>query len=252
MAGRNRALLVGALSLAAGMLLWELAARLFFTPVRLPPLTDIAVQAVRTLADGSLERHVGASLTRIFAGFAAGSALGAVLGLAMGSVRWIRRFFDPVVNFLRFIPPIAWISPFLIWFGIGETSKILLITYTVTFMVLLNTLAGIQAIPTNRLRAARSFGASPLQLFRWVVVPSIVAYILTGMRIGMGNAFTTVVTAEMIAAQAGLGFLILVSRNYGGTDLIMLGMIMLGMLGFLADRLFVGAVRRFAPQFGMR
>ena len=252
MAGRNRALLVGALSLAGGMLLWELAARLFFSPVRLPPLTDIAVQAVRTLLDGSLERHVGASLTRIFAGFAVGSALGVALGLAMGSVGWIRRFFDPVVNFLRFIPPIAWISPFLIWFGIGETSKILLITYTVTFMVLLNTLAGIQAIPANRLRAARSFGASPLQQFRWVVVPSVVAYILTGMRIGMGNAFTTVVTAEMIAAQAGLGFLILVSRNYGGTDLIMLGMIMLGALGFLADRIFVGAVRRFAPQFGMR
>lgn len=248
----RRPFVIGALSLAVGMVVWELSARLVFTPVQLPPLSEVGVQAIRTLRDGSLERHVGASLYRIFAGFLVGSVLGVLLGLSMGSIGWVRRFFDPVVNFLRFIPPIAWISPFLIWFGIGETSKVLLITYTVTFMVLLNTLAGIQSIPANRLRAARCLGAGPWQLFRWVVVPSVVAYILTGMRIGMGNAFTTVVTAEMIAAQAGLGYLILVSRNYGGTDLIMLGMIMLGALGFLSDRIFVAAVRRFASQFGMR
>jgi ABC-type nitrate/sulfonate/bicarbonate transport system permease component len=246
---RARPLLIGSASLATGMVIWELSARLLANPVTLPQLSRIGRQAIDTFLDGTLEANVGASLFRIFAGFALGSALGMLLGLAMGMLTWVRRFLDPIVNFLRFIPPIAWISPFLIWFGIGETSKVLLITYTVTFMVVLNTMAGIYAIPRNRIRAARSMGASQLQIFRWVVVPSVVAYILTGMRIGMANAFTTIVTAEMIAAQAGLGFLILVSKNYGATDLIMLGMIMLGVLGLLTDRLFVAATGRFARRF---
>jgi NitT/TauT family transport system permease protein len=249
MPARTRPLVLGSISLLAGLVVWQLSARLFFDPVILPAPSRIAREGIDTLRDGTLVANVGASLFRIVAGFALGSALGVLLGLAMGTLDWVRRFLDPIVNFLRFIPPIAWISPFLIWFGIGETSKVLLITYTVTFMVLLNTMAGIYAIPRNRLRAARSMGASRLQIFRWVVVPSVVAYMLTGMRIGMANAFTTIVTAEMIAAQAGLGFLILVSKNYGATDLIMLGMIMLGVLGLLADRLFVAASGYFARRF---
>lgn len=249
MSAKARPLLIGCTSLFAGLVVWEISARLFFSRVTLPEPSQIWHQAVDTLGDGTLEANIAASLFRIAVGFVLGSALGVVLGLAMGTVEPVRRFLDPIVNFLRFIPPIAWISPFLIWFGIGETSKVLLITYTVTFMVLLNTMAGIYAIPRNRLRAARSMGASQLQIFRWVVVPSVIAYILIGMRIAMANAFTTIVTAEMIAAQAGLGFLILVSKNYGATDLIMLGMITLGMLGLLADRLFVVASERFARRF---
>ena len=189
---------------------------------------------------------------RILAGFAIGSAAGVLLGLAMGAFAPVRRFLDPIVNFLRFIPPIAWLSPFLIWFGIGETTKVLLITYTVTFMVMLNTLAGIIAIPKNRIRVAQCLGASRLQIFAFVVVPACVAYILTGMRIAMGNAFVTIVTAEMIAAQAGLGYLILVSKNFGGTDLIFLGMITLGILGLLTDRLFVMAIARYARRYHLQ
>jgi ABC-type nitrate/sulfonate/bicarbonate transport system permease component len=246
---RSRSLVLGSISLLAGLLIWQVSARMFFSPVVLPAPSRIGREALETLRDGTLAANVAASLFRILAGFALGSVLGALLGLAMGMLGWVRRLLDPVVNFLRFIPPIAWISPFLIWFGIGETSKILLITYTVTFMVLLNTIAGISAIPRNRMRAARSMGANRRQIFCWIVVPSVVPYILTGMRIGMANAFTTIVTAEMIAAQAGLGFLILVSKNYGATDLIMLGMIVLGVLGLLTDRLFVAGSGRFARRF---
>src|SRR5258708_24459401 len=105
----------------------------------------------------------------------------------MLSVGAVRRFLAPIVNFLRFIPPIAWLSPFLIWFGIGETTKVLLITYTVTFMVMLNTLAGIIAIPRNRIRVAQCFGASRWQIFAYVMTPAAVAYILTRMPIAMGT-----------------------------------------------------------------
>ncbi len=246
---RARPFLVSCASLAAGMIVWEVSARLYFTPLRLPPVSQIWARAVETAANGTLELHIASSMFRIVAGFCVGSALGILVGLAMGVVGTVQRFLDPIVNFLRFIPPIAWISPFLIWFGIGELSKVLLITYTVTFMVMLNTIAGILAIHRNKLRVARCLGANRLQVFRFVIMPSVVGYILTGMRIGMGNAFTTIVTAEMIAAQAGLGFLILVSKNFGGTDLIFLGMITLGILGLLTDRLFVWAIDRWARRF---
>ena len=247
-----RHLLISVVSVIAGMLAWELAARWYFTPVRLPPLSQIGERAIETLRDGQLARNVAASLYRIGAGFVLGSGAGVLLGLAMGAFAPVRRFLDPIVNFLRFIPPIAWISPFLIWFGIGELSKVLLITYTVTFMVMLNTVAGVLAIPRNRLRAAQCLGATRWQMFAHVIAPATVAHILTGMRIAMSNAFTTIVTAEMIAAQAGLGYLILVSKNYGGTDLIFLGMVTLGVLGLITDRLFVAIIRRYAQRYHLQ
>lgn len=248
----TRAFVVGCVSLAIGMIVWEYAARRYFTPVRLPPLSLIWQRAVESTLDGQLPKHVGASMFRILAGFVVGSAIGILLGLGMGAFAGVRRFLDPIVNFLRFIPPIAWLSPFLIWFGIGETTKVLLITYTVTFMVMLNTLAGVIAIPRNRIRVAQCLGASRWQIFIYVMTPAAVAYILTGMRIAMGNAFVTIVTAEMIAAQAGLGYLILVSKNFGGTDLIFLGMITLGILGLATDRLFVLAIDRYARRYHLQ
>jgi taurine transport system permease protein len=251
-AAATRGFVIGCLALVAGMVAWEIVARRYFTPVRLPPLSQIWDRAIETTLDGQLARHVGASMFRILAGFVIGSAIGILLGLGMGAVASVRRFLDPIVNFLRFIPPIAWLSPFLIWFGIGETTKVLLITYTVMFMVMLNTLAGIMAIPKNRIRVAQCLGASRLQIFLLVMTPAAVAYILTGMRIAMGNAFVTIVTAEMIAAQAGLGYLILVSKNFGGTDLIFLGMITLGVLGLVTDRLFVFAINRYARRYHLQ
>jgi NitT/TauT family transport system permease protein len=248
----TRAFIIGCVSLVIGMVVWEYVARRYFTPVRLPPLSQIWDRAVESTLDGQLPRHIGASMFRILAGFVVGSAVGILLGLGMGAFASVRRFLDPIVNFLRFIPPIAWLSPFLIWFGIGEATKVLLITYTVTFMVMLNTLAGIIAIPRNRIRVAQCLGASRWQIFVYVMTPAAVAYILTGMRIAMGNAFVTIVTAEMIAAQAGLGYLILVSKNFGGTDLIFLGMITLGILGLVTDRLFVLAIDRYARRYHLQ
>jgi len=193
--------------------------------------------------------HAAASLYRIVVGFLVGSLLGVAIALAMGAVTIIHRFLDPIVNFFRFIPPIAWISPFLIWFGIGELSKIALITYTVMFMVLLNTLAGIFAVHKSKLMAGHCLGANRLQIYCWIGIPATVRYMLDGMRIAISNAFTTIVAAEMIAAQVGLGHLILVSRNFGATDIIFLAMIVLGVLGFLVDQLFVYLVHRCAGRF---
>jgi len=235
--------MLAAASLLMGFLIWEFLSRIINSRLILPSAFDVAGQLITTTMQGHLLPHIYTSLVRILAGFVAGSLIGAALGIAMGVSGLLRALLDPLANFFRFIPPICWISPFLIWFGIGETPKVLIITYTVTFMVLLSTYAGVRAIPRNRIRAARCFGAGPLFLFFRVVLPSVIRDIRGGMRIALGNAFATVVTAEMIAAQTGLGFIILTSRNFGATDQIILAMICLGACGFVSDRAFDVASR---------
>jgi NitT/TauT family transport system permease protein len=140
----------------------------------------------------------------------------------------------------------------MIWFGIGEASKYFLIIYGTVFIVTMNTIAGIVSIPPAKIRAARSLGANQWQLFVFVTLPASVPFILTGMRMAMGTAFTTIVAAEMVAAQSGLGFLIFSSRLFMQTDAIFVGIVALGMLGFLADRmmrfLILAFAKRYAPH----
>jgi NitT/TauT family transport system permease protein len=238
-----------ALSLVTGLLVWQLAATLVHSNVTLPSALAVGEQFVEGLRSGELLRHCMASLLRIVAGFMLGSAIGVVLGLLIGASVTVRALLEPITSFLRFIPPICWISPFLIWFGIDETSKVLIITYTVTFMVLLSTTAGIANVSKNKVRAARCLGAGQVFVFVHVVLPSLARDVRLGMRVGLSNAFTTIITAEMIAAQSGLGVVILNSRNFGATDLIILAMLCLGIMGFMVDRLFETASRSLLARY---
>jgi NitT/TauT family transport system permease protein len=221
----------------------------FFPPVLFPTPVMVAKALVKELAAGRLVADILASLGRILSGFALGCTIGATTGLLMGFVPLARRFLDPYIQFGRFVPSISLLSPALIWFGIGEGSKLFLITYTTTFIVLLNTLAAVFNVPRNKLRAAQSLGATRLQLFRLVVLPASLHGIFTGMRVGMGLSFTTVVAAEMIAAETGLGYLIINSRLWFHTDVIFVGIIMLGTLGYLADKTFQGLVHRLGWRY---
>lgn len=249
---RRRSLLLGALSVLVALVLWEVVAQRFFVPAVLPAPSVILRELLAHALRGQLGMDVVMSLRRIAVGFAAGSALGTVLGLLMGSFGPVRRLLEPLVQFFRFIPPIAWLTPVLIWFGIGENGKYLLIVYTTTFMVMLNTFAGVVSVPRDRIRAARCFGATRWQLFVHVTIPATVAYILTGMRIGMGNSFQTLIVAEMLAANEGLGHLILHSRLQLSTELIFVGILALGVLGLAADSLFQLGVRTFAWRYQPR
>ncbi|TWT13952.1 ABC transporter permease [Reyranella sp. CPCC 100927] len=245
---RYRTWVRGTLSVIATLILWEAIARLFFVSAVLPAPSAIIREMVAYAATGRLGFDVLMSVQRVAVGFFAGSALGAVLGLLLGSQTSARWLLDPPLQFFRFIPPIAWLTPVLIWFGIGENGKYVLITYTTTFMVMINTYAGVVAVQRNRLRAARCLGAGPLQVFLYVIVPSTMPFILTGMQIGMANSLQTVIVAEMLAANEGLGHLIISSRVSLATELAYVGIFLLGVLGLLSDTAF----RKFVAQFAWR
>jgi NitT/TauT family transport system permease protein len=185
-----------------------------------------------------LWRDVTATCLRILAGFLIGSAAGVVAGMLMGAFIPVRNALAPYVQFLRFIPPLAWLGPAVLWFGSGEETRIILVTYTTLFVVALNTMAGAASIPRNQIRMAQAFGASRFQAFRRITVPGTVSYALNGMRLAMGNSFMTVVTAEMLGAEEGLGYILHSGRMFYRTDLIFVAIVLLGLLGLLADRLF--------------
>jgi ABC-type nitrate/sulfonate/bicarbonate transport system permease component len=234
---------------AALFAIWHVAAVVIVRSVLFPPPGQVIVRAVELLQDGTLEEQVAVSLRRIMTGFLAGSLIGVPLGLAIGSFRLVRYLLEPFTEFFRFIPATAMITVAVIWFGIGEGSKIFLIIYTTVFIVTLNTSAGVSAITPNKIRAARCLGANAWQVFTHVALPATAPYILTGMRLAMGNSFVTIVAAELIAANSGLGKMIWDSRLYMLVDQIFVALLTLGLLGFVTDRLFRWAIHRFAGRF---
>jgi NitT/TauT family transport system permease protein len=171
------------------------------------------------------------------------------IGLAMGSFRPVRKLLEPYTEFLRFIPSVAMITVAVIWFGIGEASKIFLIIYTTIFIVILNTAAGVSAIAPNKIRAAQSLGATRAQIFLHVALPATVPYILTGMRLAMANSFTTIVAAELIAANDGLGKMLWDGRLFMLVDDIFVSLVTLGFLGFVTDRMFRWSIYTFAGKY---
>jgi NitT/TauT family transport system permease protein len=230
-------------------LAWELFSTRFDSPVLFPGPGKTAARALELIEEGRLLSDILISLQRIMIGFAVGSLIGALAGLAMGSSRLIADLFWPLVNFFRFIAPTAWIATAMVWFGLGEGSKVSLIIYATVFVVLLSSMIGVGAVARNKIRAARCLGATDRQIFFLVTLPGALTYVLTGMRMALMNAFMTVVAAEMIAAEAGLGYLIYNSRQWMETDSIFVGMLTLGIVGLMADRLFVLVSRTLLRRF---
>src|SRR2546425_2692857 len=238
-----------ALGFVSLFVLWHLASVYLVSSVLFPPPTFVLKKGVVLVRNGVLFEHLWASVQRILAGFIAGSLLGIPIGLAMGSFRPVRRVLEPYTEFLRFIPSVAMITVAVIWFGIGEASKIFLIIYTTIFIVILNTAAGVSAIAPDKIRAAQSLGATRAQIFIHVAMPATVPYILTGMRLAMGNSFTTIVAAELIAANDGLGKMLWDGGLFmlGGDMLVSL--VTLGLLGFAVDRMFRWSIYAFAGKY---
>jgi NitT/TauT family transport system permease protein len=184
-----------ALSFLTLGVVWHVAATYLVPSVLFAPPLSVLAKMGELARSGVLFEHVGVSLRRILIGFALGSVLGIPIGLLMGNLGFVKRFLEPYTEFFRFIPAIAFLTVAVIWFGIGETSKIFLIVYTTIFIVILNTMAGVLSIPRNKVRAAQCLGASRSQIFLYVSIPATLPFILTGMRIAMGNSFATIVSA---------------------------------------------------------
>jgi len=244
-------MLVSGLSVAVGVVAWALASRALDSQLFPSPkaILDAALDMTR---NGTLFADIAVSLRRIGIGFALGCLVGIPLGLAMGLFRFARARFDPIVQFLRFVPPIAWLIPAIMWFGIGETSKVLIIFYMTVFLVLLNTMAGVAALKRNQLRSAENYGVNRWQLFAWIVLPATVSYSVAGARIALGNSFAAVVGAELIAADAGLGYRIVESGKWMAMNDMFAAMLVLGLLGIAADRLVrvvsSRLLRRYLPE----
>jgi NitT/TauT family transport system permease protein len=169
----------------------------------------------------------------------------------MGSFPIMKKVFEPFTEFLRFSPSVAMITVAVIWFGIGESSKVFLIAYTTVFIVIINTAAGVLSIHPDKLRAARTLGASRAQIFFFVSLPAAMPEILTGLRVAMGNSFTTIVAAEMIAADRGLGQMLWTGRLFMLVEEIFVSLLVLGMAGFAIDRLFRAGIHRFGGKYSV-
>lgn len=203
-----------------------------------PTPGQVVTGTVELMRDGTLWQHIGASLGRVGAGFLLAVVVGVPLGLWMGWVRGAHDTLNPLFQILRPISPIAWIPIAILWFGVGNASPIYLIFISSVFPMVLQTVAGVHTIEKRYLRAAENFGVSRYTLFSRVVIPATLPQIIVGMRVGLGVAWLVVVAAEMIALRSGLGYLIIDSRNAGNRyDLVIAGMIIIGLIGLLLDGL---------------
>jgi NitT/TauT family transport system permease protein len=236
---------------AATLAVWAFVASLTI-PILLPSPLDVGGAFLRMISNGTIFQHVGWSYLRILAGWVAGCAVGVPLGILAGRIHVLKRMVEPYIDFFRFIPPIAFLTLSLIWFGLGELSKVMLIVYTTLFIVFLNTMTGALSVEKERIRAAQCLGATGQQVFRHVIMPATVPYIITGVRLAMGNSFMTVVAAEMIAAQSGVGFLIFSSRLFAQTDYVFCGIISLGIMGSVADLLLRKIVGLVAYRYDIK
>lgn len=193
-------------------------------------------QAINGEFDGeSLWTHILTSLLRILQAFALAAVLGVALGLMMGMNRVFRSIFDPLIEFYRPLPPLAYLPLMIIWFGIGETSKVLLIFLACFAPVALAARSGVLSASQNQINAARSMGANSTQVLLHVVLPAALPEILVGLRIGMGVGWTTLVAAEMIAANAGVGQMVLNASNFLRTDVVMMGILLIGIFAGLFE-----------------
>ena len=223
---------------AAGLLtLWWLVSRWgWVSPLFLPTPSEVLDMAWSIWKDGyanaTLWEHVSASLTRILSAAAIAIALGIPVGLAMGLNRWAKGIFDAPIEFYWPLPPLAYLPLMIIWLGIGELSKITLLTLAMLAPIVLSAQAGVRSLPLERVQAAQSLGARPLQLFTQVVLPSALPEILTGIRIAVGVGWGTLVAAELIAATRGIGYLIMSASHFLATDAVFVGIGVIAALAF--------------------
>lgn len=234
---------------------WTVAALQLISPLFLPPPQQVLAKLL-TIAgpqgfmDATLWQHLAASLTRIVLALLAAVVIGIPVGIAMGLSPTVRGILDPVIELYRPVPPLAYLPLMVIWFGIGETSKILLIYLAIFAPVAMSALAGVKSAQQVRIRAAQSLGASRAQVLWFVILPGALPEILTGLRIGLGVGWSTLVAAELIAATRGLRFMVQSAGEFLATDVVLAGIAVIAIIAFLLELGLRALQRRLTPWHG--
>ncbi len=210
-------------------------------------MTEIATAGYR---NSTLAEHLGYSLFRVIVGFLLGALVGIPLGYAMGLSNWFRGWFDPIVEFMRPVPPLALIPLVIIWAGIGEVGKIILLFLAALWIMAIAARSGVSGVRISKVHAAYSLGASKWQIMRHVIIPNSLPEIFTGARVAMGVCWGTVVAAELVAAEKGAGMMIMVASKFQSTDIVLMGIILIGIIGFSIDMLMRWAERILVPWKG--
>lgn len=229
-------------SLLGGIVLWIILSTALPSDVASP--LQVWAALLTLTANGTFPTDIAYSVVRVAIGFSAGLILAVPLAFALNAVRGLRMALDPWIQFFRVIPPIALIPLVIVFFGIGETAKVSVIFFAVFLTVLITTYQGIRMIDITLIRAARVLGTHGWRLFAKVIVPAAVPSIFTGARLGIASGWTTLVAAELIAASHGLGFMITQAGQYFDLPVIYLGIITIGVLGFMFDWLLLRVERR--------
>lgn len=223
-------------------------------PIWLPSPEDVVQRFFEIASEGyqnfTLWQHLGWSLLRVIVGFALGALIGIPLGYAMGLSGWFRGWFDPIVEFMRPVPPLALIPLVIIWFGIWETGKIILLFLAALWIMIIAARAGVSGVNISKIHAAYSLGASRWQIMRHVIVPNSLPEIFTGARVAMGVCWGTVVAAELVAAQKGAGMMIIAASKFQLTDIVIMGIVLIGIIGYSIDILMRRAENWLVPWKG--
>lgn len=237
------------------LLVWILATVFqWVEPFFWPGIDATWNRLVKLVSEGfrntSLWEHIGISVYRVMSGVIYGSLVGIPLGFAMGLSSVARGLFDPIVEFMRPIPPLALIPLIILWFGIDETAKIFLLFLASLFIMVIAARSGVSSVRVSKVHAAYSLGASKLQILRHVILPNALPEIFTGIRTAMGVCWGTVVAAELVAADRGVGSMIMIAKNFLQTDTVVLGIAIIGLIGYAIEMAMRYAERILIPWKG--
>jgi ABC-type nitrate/sulfonate/bicarbonate transport system permease component len=218
------------------LILWESASRVgLVNPQILPPFSKAIEDLVSLIQSGELFVALGASLFRVVSGFLIAVVVGVILGALMGRYRLADDLIDPLVELLRPISPLALFPLAILWFGLGDASKIFVIALAAAFPVILNTYAGVRSIEQNFFRVSESLGASRLEIFTGIVLRGSLPHIFTGVRLAWGISLIVIIAAEMVGATVGIGYMVLEAQQTFRTERVFAGIIVIGVVGFLTD-----------------
>ena len=234
--------------------IWEIVAWSGAFPPRLfPSLETVAATLWRLTVEGILPHHAAETLVRLAAGFAIAALAGIAIGIAMGRSRRAEDLLLPLVSIGAPIPGLAYAPLFLLWFGLGDTGSIVLVAFVAAFPIIQNSWTGVKAVKEIWIRAAQTMGADGRRLFRHVIVPGALPYILTGLRLGLAQAWRILVAVEMLAAvQWGMGWLIFGAREFLNTDAMLAGIAVIGAIGLGLEKLVFQPIERYTVvRWGM-